>query len=130
MLDLLLIEWLPKMKPGSNSVEVHPQQASSGWCTCGCCFTVVQKGRRSVLHGLGRGWGCISVLLLILLLGLHSIKSTCFVFICSDKPIFEHDVHGTSFQLLVCILHQLDGLTSLCFVLFESHLQWVLLNWN
>jgi len=25
MLDLLLIEWVTKMKPGSNSVEDHPQ---------------------------------------------------------------------------------------------------------
>jgi hypothetical protein len=25
MLDLLLIEWVTKMKPGSNSVENHPQ---------------------------------------------------------------------------------------------------------
>jgi hypothetical protein len=25
MLDLLLIEWVTKMKPGSNSVKDHPQ---------------------------------------------------------------------------------------------------------
>jgi hypothetical protein len=25
MLDLVLIEWVAKMKPGSNSVEDHPQ---------------------------------------------------------------------------------------------------------
>jgi hypothetical protein len=25
MLDLLLIEWVTEMKPGSNSVEGHPQ---------------------------------------------------------------------------------------------------------
>ncbi len=25
MLDLLLVEWVTKMKPGSNSVEDHPQ---------------------------------------------------------------------------------------------------------
>jgi uncharacterized membrane protein len=25
MLDILLIEWVIKMKPGSNSVEEHPQ---------------------------------------------------------------------------------------------------------
>jgi hypothetical protein len=25
MLDLLLIEWVIKMKPGSNSIEDHPQ---------------------------------------------------------------------------------------------------------
>jgi len=25
MVDLLLIEWVTKMKPGSNSVEDHPQ---------------------------------------------------------------------------------------------------------
>jgi hypothetical protein len=27
MLDLLLIEWVTKMKPGSNSVEDHTQQS-------------------------------------------------------------------------------------------------------
>ncbi len=42
MLDLLLIEWVTKMKPGSNSVEDHPsttesEQASNGWCTGGYC---------------------------------------------------------------------------------------------
>jgi hypothetical protein len=30
MLDLLLIEWVTKMKPGSNSVEFHPQQSHNG----------------------------------------------------------------------------------------------------
>jgi hypothetical protein len=29
MLDLLLIEWVTKMKPGSNSVEDHPQLSHS-----------------------------------------------------------------------------------------------------
>jgi hypothetical protein len=27
MLDLLLTEWVTKMKPGSNSVEDHPQMS-------------------------------------------------------------------------------------------------------
>jgi hypothetical protein len=30
MLDLLLIEWVTKMKPGSNSVEDHPQLSHNG----------------------------------------------------------------------------------------------------
>jgi hypothetical protein len=30
MLDLLLIEWVTKMKPGSNSVDVHPQLSQNG----------------------------------------------------------------------------------------------------
>jgi hypothetical protein len=30
MLDLLLIEWITKMKPGSNSVDVHPQLSQNG----------------------------------------------------------------------------------------------------
>jgi hypothetical protein len=48
MLDLLLIEWDTKMKPGNNSVEDHPQlshkgRASSGWCIGGCWFTVADR---------------------------------------------------------------------------------------
>jgi hypothetical protein len=30
MLDLLLIEWDTKMKPGNNSVEDHPQLSHKG----------------------------------------------------------------------------------------------------
>jgi hypothetical protein len=30
MLDLLLIEWITKMKPGSNSVDDHPQLSQNG----------------------------------------------------------------------------------------------------
>jgi hypothetical protein len=30
MLDLLLIEWVTKMKPGVNSVEDHPQFTHNG----------------------------------------------------------------------------------------------------
>jgi hypothetical protein len=30
MLDLPLIEWVTKMKPGSNSVEGHPQLSHNG----------------------------------------------------------------------------------------------------
>jgi hypothetical protein len=30
MLDLLLIEWVTKMKLGSNSVEFHPQLSQNG----------------------------------------------------------------------------------------------------
>ncbi len=30
MLDLLLIEWVTKMKPGSNSGEDHPQLSQNG----------------------------------------------------------------------------------------------------
>jgi hypothetical protein len=30
MLDLLLIEWVTKMKPGSNLVEDHPQLSHNG----------------------------------------------------------------------------------------------------
>jgi hypothetical protein len=30
MLDLLLIEWVTKMKPGNNSVEDHPQLSITG----------------------------------------------------------------------------------------------------
>ncbi len=30
MLDLLLMEWVTKMKPGSNSVEDHPQLSQNG----------------------------------------------------------------------------------------------------
>jgi hypothetical protein len=55
MLDLLLIEWVTKMKPGSNSVEDHPQLSHnrhpvdgalvSGWCTGGCWFTVAVQNK-------------------------------------------------------------------------------------
>jgi hypothetical protein len=49
MLNLLLMEWVTKMKTGSNSVEDHPQLShnrhpSSRWCTGGCWFTVALEG--------------------------------------------------------------------------------------
>jgi hypothetical protein len=44
LLDLLLIEWVTKMKPGSNSVEDHPQLSHNGHpmddtLVGGCWFT-------------------------------------------------------------------------------------------
>jgi hypothetical protein len=44
MLDLLLIEWVTRMKPGSNSVEGHPKLSHNSHpvdgALVGCWFTV------------------------------------------------------------------------------------------
>jgi hypothetical protein len=36
MLDLILIEWVTKMKLGSNSLEDHPQLSHNRWVLVHC----------------------------------------------------------------------------------------------
>jgi hypothetical protein len=119
MLDLLLIEWLPNIVTQLRFIH--------NWVTTGIQWMVHWW---VLLHcdperaPLSAPWPGEGVGLYLASCAAHSSSWVAFhqvnllCFICSDKPIFEHNVHGTSFQLLVCILHQLDGLTSLCFVLF------------
>jgi hypothetical protein len=105
MLDLLLIEWLPNIVTQLRFIH--------NWVTTGIQWMVLRAPWPGVGVGLylascaahSSSW-----------VAFHQVNLLCFI--CSDKPIFEHNVHGTSFQLLVCILHHLDGLTSLCFVWF------------
>jgi hypothetical protein len=48
MLDLLLIEWVTKMKPGGNSVEDHTQQSHNWHPVDGDWWVLVHCGPKGV----------------------------------------------------------------------------------
>ncbi len=56
MLDLLLIEWVTKMKPGSNSVEDHPQHSHNGHPVDGALVSAGSLWREILLNITIKRW--------------------------------------------------------------------------